>query len=402
MRLVDIMSISLNGINERRFRFMLNLLGILIGCAAITGLISVTQGMNDSLSEQLEILGIDTLFILPGGSGGDSYVPTASIVTTPKTLSRRDRAVLENFPEIKSISVMQQQYCTYTLKGETILTPIFGIDHTIFEINNNYDVEEGRTFTRSDKNTIIIGSKIAHPIDEIEPVYRVGDRIALKTFGLDTDIELTFRIVGIMKSTGGMDQMNPDNMVLIPIRTCEQMFDSSGSYNIFQAKINPNENLANIAEKIRDSVEDSIVITPESIRDTVNSILSLVEEVLLGVAAISLLVAGVGIINTMTISVNERTKEIGTLKAIGASNFDVLLLFLFESSYTGLLGGVIGGLMGYMLGNSIGQYIGIVIVPKLSLLIFVIGFAMGTSIIAGAYPAWRASNLDPVEALRNE
>lgn len=402
MRLIDIITISFNGINERRFRFALNLLGIMIGCAAITGLISVTQSMNTSISSQLEILGVDTLFILPGGTGGDSYVPTASIVTSPKTLSKRDRTVIENLPEVKSVSVMQQQYCTYNLRGQSYLTAIYGIDYSIFEINNNYDVSEGRTFTRNDKNTVIIGSKIAHPDNEDDPVLRVGDRLALAPFGQGSDNDLTFRVIGIMKSTGGMDQMNPDNMILIPIRVCEQMFDSSGSYNVFQAKVFPGEDYGAISDKILDEVEDSIVITPDSIRDTVSGIISLVEDVLLGIATISLVVAGVGIINTMTISVNERTKEIGTLKAIGATNIDILVLFLFESSYTGFMGGIIGGLVGFALGKGIGYYVGIPIITSLSLMILVVGFAVFTSILSGAWPAWKASLLDPVVALRNE
>jgi len=402
MRLSDIVVISFNGINERRFRFALNLLGIMIGCAAITGLISVTQSMNSAISTQLEVLGVDTLFILPGGTGGDSYVPTASIVSSPVTLTRRDKAVIESLPEIESVSVMQQQYCTYSLRGENHLTSIYGIDYSLFEINNNYEVAEGRTFNRNDKSSIIIGSKIAQPDGESEPILRVGDRIKIVTFGVVPEQEMTFRIVGIMKSSGGMEQMNPDTMVLIPIRVCEQLFDSSGTYNVFQAKVSMNENLDLIAQKIKDNVEDAIVITPDSIRATVDSIISLIEDVLLGIAAISLIVAGVGIINTMTISVNERTKEIGTLKAVGARNSDVMFLFLFESSYTGLMGGILGGAFGFLLGKSIGGYVGVSVEVSASLLMFVMSFAMITSIIAGAWPAWKASNLDPVEALRNE
>jgi putative ABC transport system permease protein len=127
-----------------------------------------------------------------------------------------------------------------------------------------------------------------------------------------------------------------------------------------------------------------------------------IESVLGGIASISLLVAGVGIINTMTVSVMERTREIGTMKAIGAKNLDVLVLFLSEATITGIIGGTIGASFGFMLSRIVSNMIGLRTEPTITLGAMVVGFAVVTSILSGLYPAWRASNLSPVEALRHE
>ena len=134
----------------------------------------------------------------------------------------------------------------------------------------------------------------------------------------------------------------------------------------------------------------------------VDSILGTIEAVLSGIAGISLLVAGVGIINTMTVSVMERTREIGVLKAIGAKSSDVLFMFLSEAVMTGIAGGTMGAIFGFMLSTFVGNYVGVTAEVSLSLGAITLLFAVITCVISGLYPAWRASNLNPVEALRSE
>ena len=157
-----------------------------------------------------------------------------------------------------------------------------------------------------------------------------------------------------------------------------------------------------VSSKIKDMIEDIQVISSESVRDMIGQVTGTIEAVLGGIAAISLVVAGVGIINTMTVSVSERTKEIGTLQAIRAKNMDVMMIFLAESGYTGLGGGFLGGALGYLLGFTIGNFIGLPIFLDLGLWSMVVLFAIITSVLAGAMPAWSAANLNPVEALRHE
>ena len=140
----------------------------------------------------------------------------------------------------------------------------------------------------------------------------------------------------------------------------------------------------------------------EQIQEQVKQVLGTIEAVLGGIAAISLLVAGVSIINTMTISVMERTREIGILKAIGGKNKDILMLFLTEATITGLVGGFLGAMVGFIAGIFVGNYINLPVSTAPTLGAMVIIFALITSVLAGLYPSWQAAKLNPVEALRYE
>ena len=137
--------------------------------------------------------------------------------------------------------------------------------------------------------------------------------------------------------------VSPDDMIIIPVRTSEQFFGSSGQYNMIMASVYDLDDIDKVTEHIKDGIENVQIVSAQSAKDMIADVTGTIESVLGGIAAISLLVAGVGIINTMTVSVNERTKEIGTMKAIGAKNIDILLIFLSESGYTGIAGGFLGG-----------------------------------------------------------
>ncbi len=400
----DVISISFNAITERKYRFLLNLIGILIGITAITGLVSLTQGMNTEINEQLGILGINSITIIPGS--GDSNTPMMAqgpqIMNSPFTLSWRERNLISNIIEIDEVAEVQSNYCTYKIAGKEYLSQVVGVGVNIFSINSNFEVSDGRVLSRNDKAAAIIGQNIAKPDNKDKPVLEVGDRLIIKTIGEKQDNELTLRIVGIVKESGTTMGVSPDDMIVIPIRTSEQFFDSTGKYSMIMASIHNINDMDNVEKKIKDYIDDAIVVTAQKAKEMVESIIGTLESVLGGIAGISLLVAGVGIVNTMTTSVNERTREIGILKALGAKNYDVLLLFLNEAAYTGIIGGFFGGGLGFILGRIVGNYIGLTVDVSITLWFSVIGFAIVTSLIAGAIPAFRASKLDPVDALRHE
>jgi ABC-type antimicrobial peptide transport system permease subunit len=191
-------------------------------------------------------------------------------------------------------------------------------------------------------------------------------------------------------------------MVVIPLRTYEQIYETGGRYLAADIKAENMEDVSKITRKLDEDFEEFNYQTSEMIMKEINGILGTINAVLGGIAGISLLVAGIGIINTMTVSVLERFREIGTMKAIGASSLDILFMFLAESIVTGLLGGTAGAALGFGLSKVMGGFIGLATEPTLDLTLMVVGFAVVTCMVAGAYPAWRASNLHPVEALRHE
>jgi putative ABC transport system permease protein len=277
------------------------------------------------------------------------------------------------------------------------------VTHEYFEINKNAEVEDGRPLLRTDTAAIVVGANIAHPRNEEEPILKVGDRIKIKVRVGDETKELTLRVVGIYGRTGGSFGVNLDDSIGIPLRTAQQLFEVGGEFDYIMAQADSLDVVEEVADRIEEKLGDSVtVISFESAQELVGQVLGTIQAVLGGIAGISLIVAGVGIINTMTVSVMERTREIGVLKAIGAKSRDVLFLFLSEAMVTGAIGGLIGAVFGFILSQVVGNIINLPpsISPYLGAL--VVGFAIVTSVVSGLYPAWRASNLNPVEALRSE
>ncbi len=402
MNLQDIITISFSGITDRKFRFALNLLGILIGCAAVTGLISVTQGMNTEISSQLDILGANSLTIIPTTGEDMSMASGPSSMIIPLFLSWKEIEIIEDIQGIESVAPVQRNYGSYTITGDTRITTIMGMGYNIFDINPSFEVELGRSFTRSDKAVAVIGSNVAFPDTELEPILEVGDRLKITTVGASEPKEITLRIIGITEDSGMSMAMSPDDAIMIPLRTSELLFENSGKYDMALVRIGDVQDSEAVTLEIEEKIEDVQVVSAESAQEMIGEVTGTIESVLSGIAAISLVVAGVGIVNTMTVSVSERTKEIGTMKAIGAKNTEILMLFLAESGYTGLVGGILGGAFGFLLGIAIGNFIGLPVSLDFGLWGMVVLFALITSLIAGAWPAWSAAHLNPVEAFRHD
>ena len=393
----DNVSYSIRGITETKFRFFLNLIGIIIGCMAITGLISITEGLNININDQLGTLGTNTITVTPERTQG----PQAQF----QTGSELDYRVITEILKIPNVALVSPMISgkigVYTVKGKDYSSFVSGIDENFFMINESIEFEKGRQITRNDKAVAVIGSNIVYPDGETR-IFEVGDRIRLQASNDEEDVEINLRIIGVMKESGGTFFADPDNSIYLPIRTFEQIYGTGGKYSSLQVLAESQSSVENIALAIEDNIEGTSVITAETLMETVGMVLNSVQAVLGGIAAISLIVAGVGIINTMTISVLERTHEIGVLKALGAKKNDIVITFLIEALITGFIGGLIGSVSGFFLSNIVGAYVGIEAIISLQLGALVILFAVLTSTLSGLYPSWRASNLNPVDALRNE
>ena len=392
MNLLDFAVMSTEGLRERRFRFALNLVGILIGCAAVTGLISMSQGMKTSIVDDISIFGATTIQVYPTLGGDEAFT----------SLDWRDLNRLRSIPGVEAAAPVQAgRYGRYDYKGKTYGNEVVGVDENYFTVHGGEnEVEDGRLLTHSDGAAALLGYNIWNPDDEA--MYGVGDRLRIRSTVDGEEIEFTVRVVGILKKTSGITGSGVDDYIILHLDYFEQVFDTQGKYLAVDLKAETIDDIEGIKQAIEEDFDNLGYYSMDMIMEEVNMITGTVNAVLGGIAGISLLVAGVTIANTMTVSVMERTKEIGTMKAIGATNRDVLLLFISESMVTGMVGGGLGAGLGFVLSMVIGRVINLTPEPSMSLGLMVTGFAVATCVVSGIYPAWRASNLNPVEALRDE
>ena len=397
LRFGDILTSAWDGVKSRKFRFVLNLIGILIGCTAVTGLVSITQGLSQNITDQLQIFGPQNIMVVPG-----QLIAGRGLVAGELTYKDLNTIVKADYVNIAT-PIIANKFAQYSVKGKAYRSEVFGVSEDFVKINQNAEIADGRALVRSDSGVVIIGANVAQPRDQDKPILGVGDRVTLQTKSGDQTKTITVRVIGVLKKTGASFGVNLDDSMAIPIRDAQQFFDTGNKFSYVMAQADSLETIDAATASIKSKMGRGYnVITYESAKAVTDSVVGSIQAVLGGIAAISLIVAGIGIINTMTISVMERTREIGILKAIGAKSRNVLLMFLSEAVLTGIMGGTIGVIFGFGLSGIVGNIVGITPLPTLNIGIMVVGFAVITSTLSGIYPAWRAANLNPVEALRYE
>ncbi|MCK5671704.1 ABC transporter permease, partial [Candidatus Bathyarchaeota archaeon] len=198
MNPLDIFLLSIDGLSERKFRFALNLVGILIGCAAITGLISMTQGLQTNVSDQLDMFGPTNLMIIPGDVGGGP--PRQGGIK----FNWRDVEIISKLEDVKDATpIISNVFAEYTIAGRFFRTDIYGVTPKYKELNANTQLASGRNFKSSDSAVVIVGSNVAHPKDLDEPIVELGDRIKIMARVNGEEKTLTLRVIGILEETGG-------------------------------------------------------------------------------------------------------------------------------------------------------------------------------------------------------
>jgi len=389
---------------KRKLRSFLTLLGVLIAIATIFTLISLSIGLEDVVNEQFQKLGADKFFVQARGQLGPPGTVGAAMLT------ERDLDKLESISGVKDVSFWVIGNAKIEFNDEIRFVQTIGVDLDRVDLyfeSFTADPEEGRILKKGDTKDIVIGSQYKHNNYFSKPV-EIGDTLTIN--------EVDFKVKGIMETVG-----NPpdDRLISIPEDEFRELFNIPERIDAIVVQIQEGEDIKAVAEraerKLRDSrdvtekTQDFTVLTPEEILESLGTVLTIVTSFLLGVAAISLLVGGIGIANTVYTSVLERTREIGVMKAIGAKNKDILYIFLIESGLIGLVGAIIGITFGIGIVKSIEWFAinqlattllraAIPIPLVLGLLAF--GFLIGA--ISGIWPAWKATKVKPVEALRYE
>ena len=397
------LELSLFSIRHRKISSALTILGIVIGISAIIGLVSIGQGLQQSITEQLESFGPDKLIISPGSAGATPVGAAAGAFSG--SLSEDDVKKIEKISGVKSAAGVLLRTLPVTYRKEVQTTYIIGIKakeaSKIFLDINAFELDSGRYLKEGESGVVDIGSAIAS--DTFEKEVGIGDTLTI--------LNKKFKVIGIMKSIGNRQD---DSQIYMPLSDLKELIGGDNTISIIFVKVSDTSRIDQISKDIQKLLDKEYgektysVTSSEQIAESVNSIFSLLSFVLGGIASISLVVAGVGISNTMFTSVIERTKEIGVMKAIGATNYNVMEIFLVESALLGMIGGAVGVAIGFLLSQVItifaGQILPVtfqaVVTPEMVALSLFFSVAVG--VISGLWPARRAAKLQPVEALRYE
>jgi len=404
VKLTDIVFIAVDGIKERKFRVSLNVMGILIGISAIVALLSITEGMSVSINQELKILDPTTIIVIPGSFMGMAEQGGGA------TLTLRDIDRIERISGVAMATPVISKTVEIQIGGYSDSVTVTGmIPEEYTQAFATVEVTEGRFLRGSDDLSTVLGARVAYPQHLEEPIAHVGSRVTLDITGQEEKETVTFRVSGILEEIGGMMFGSADTRIFIAFTTAQRIFHTGNIVDQIIIKAESIESVDKITREVQDELGEGVmVLSSQVITGMVGSVMTMLGAILGGIAAISLVVAGISVINTMTISVMERTREIGVMKALGAKSRDVLMMFLTESLLTGLIGGTIGVVFGVFLGQIASVMltfmwdVSLTSVPSLEVGVIGIVFAAITGTLSGLYPSRKASKLAPVEALRYE
>ena len=343
--ILEILSLIFKNLKQRKVRTFLTLLGIIIGIAALVGMVGATKGINQAIYEQLKSFRSDWIIVLPGKLKF-GFMPSFSSSILP-LLSDKDIQAIEKIPGVKMAMGIYVKTLPITYKKETLYLQVWGVDPEKFKQIDTLGIWKGRYLSSKDKYSVIFGYLAAN--DLFEEKIRVKKKVLIDN--------KEFEVVGIRNKYGGLLSQTEDEIVIIPLKTMEKDFShTKGIYRMIVAKIDSNVNPKELEDKVKFALcqerkncgnEDFFLITPTFVQKTISQISFLLTTMLGGIASISLIVGMIGIANTMYTSVLERTREIGILKAIGFSSRTIMIMFMLESGIIGLIGGIIGIILGY-------------------------------------------------------
>lgn len=416
MKLDKSLKIALNIIFHSKLRSWLTIIGIVIGVTAIIAIVSIGSGFQKDVQAQLGGLGSDTITVTPGFDKAETCPgpkcrgrPGATLSVSTKPLTNKELQSIKGVPDILLVNAIVSGSSSVYYIGDSASLTVDGVDVSTWKFMTTSSLDSGRFIGPGDTNSIVIGGSIAKEVFK----NKVGINRPLTINGKP------FRVVGILKTGGGFGA--DDRKIFMPLSSAKEILGKAdNSFDSITVKVKDQNNIDAVTSAIEKKLmtvrhvnadtKDFTVISMKAIQEKVTAVLAGFTLFIAVIAAVSLLVGAVGIMNTMFTSVLEKTKDIGIMKALGAKNSDILIIFLFNSGFVGLVGGLIGVLFGILIAISI-PALGVSLVPggqgittsiPVSFVIFTLVFSVALGMVSGIIPAYRASKLNPVEALRSE
>lgn len=387
-----------------KMRSILTMLGIIIGVAAVIALVSIGNGVKQDIQNSISSLGSNLLMVMPGAPRTPGVRPSAGSM---KSLKISDYEAISKLDGVRAASPMTNGSYVVIYQNKNWTTSVSGVSYNYLDVNN-WSMKSGRFL--SEKN-----------VQNRERVAVVGKTVVKNLFGDEDPVgaeirvkNIPFRIIGVLNSKGsgamGNDQ---DDMVIIPYTTAMERVEGvdylrmiyvvgkdENGIDRLQSDI---ENLLRVRHGIKDTnLDDFNIQNMNSIMETMEETTGTLTLFLGAVAAISLVVGGIGIMNIMLVSVTERTREIGVRKALGATYSVIVTQFLIEAVVISLMGGIIGIVLGIGSSKLIGMASGMSTVISIPTIVMSFAFSMAIGLIFGIYPARKAAKLNPIDALHYE
>ncbi len=411
MNLFDIFDIALTNIRHQKIRSWLTILGIVIGVAAIITLISISIGIEQNITQQTSSFGANLITISPGsqmamrtpgfgpmGGGSRDFGQRSS--GSEEKITFKEADALRTMPGVYALDAqIQKRGVAISYKNKNSSLSVVGTEPESFQDIIGLDLEDGRYLNVNDKYSVVIGYNVAHNIF-------ADDDMLNKQIEIDNT---AFRVVGILEESGSMG--GSDNSIYIPSKTALDVFNLPDEVNQILVLVREGHDVEAVAADLKDELlslhnlenedPDFSITTAASVQSAVSSIADTLGLFLGGIASISLIVGGIGVLNTMFISVLEQTRTIGVFKALGAKDRDIIILFLVEAAILGFVGGFVGVVLS-LLASTILQSFGVPTAITVDLIALGLVFSIVIGIIAGIIPARNAARISPVEALRYE
>ncbi|MFN3307621.1 MAG: ABC transporter permease [Anaerolineales bacterium] len=399
---------ALESLASNKLRSGLTILGIVIGVAAVIAMISIGRGAENSITGSIQGIGTNLLFVFRGGNED---------VRNPKPLTLGDaNAINDPFqaPSVANVSPMLMGNGKVSYGGESVVTSIEGVTPAFAQVRN-YRVTEGEFI--SEEHILGRSSVVLLGPDVAEKLFGRKEGLVGETVRIEGQ---PFRVLGVLESKGGSSFSNQDDRVMVPFTTAQARLirrSTPDQVDLLMVQAVSAQAVPQAAEEIAQilryrhrteiGADDFTILTQQDFLDTARTITNILTIFLGGIAAISLLVGGIGIMNIMLVSVTERTREIGLRKALGARRIDILVQFLTESIVLSLFGGLVGIALGWLISFVVGQIAAANnadINPAIGLdtILLATLFSSAVGLFFGLYPANRAASLEPVEALRYE